>query len=38
MLAERRGNGDVGVGTLKVIFWSVIILAGVTAWRFGLLT
>jgi hypothetical protein len=38
MLAGRHGNGDIGVGTLKVIFWSIIILAGVTAWRAGLLT
>jgi hypothetical protein len=38
MLLGRRGNGGVGLGTLKVIFWSIIILAGVTAWRAGLLT
>jgi hypothetical protein len=34
---EKTGLGRMHVATLKVILWSAAILAGIAAWRAGLL-
>jgi hypothetical protein len=37
MMFPYRDKMGMGMGTLKTIFWSVLILVGVAVWRAGLL-